>query len=77
MKDPQIWATKYFIKAQDEKYINWENEVVNQIEVQEECTRSDAQGLTMMLDDFLTTAWKANLDPTETAKQILILSTPK
>jgi hypothetical protein len=75
MKDPQIWATNYFIKAQDKKYIDWENEVINQIEYQEECTRSDAQGLTMMLDDYLTTAWKANLTPEETAKQILIKST--
>lgn len=77
MRDPKIWACNTFIKGQDKKYIDWENEVINQIEVQEECTTSDAQGLTMMLDDFLTTAWKANMNPADTAKQIIILSTPQ
>lgn len=75
MKDATIWATNYFIKAQDKKYIEWENEVCNQIEFQGEETRSDAQGLMELQDDHLTKCWKANIDPVETAKQIITLST--
>lgn len=75
MKDANIWATNYFIKSQDKKYIDWENEVCFQIELQDNSTTSDAQGLMELQDEYLTKAWKSNTDPIETAKQIIILST--
>jgi hypothetical protein len=52
-------------------FIEWEGSVIDQIEIDLECTRSDAQGVKDAQEDLLFSCWQAGMKPEKAAALII------